>query len=226
MNRLSNDNKLRSDFLEFVLSSEVLTFGKFITKAGRESPYFFNTGKFSNGKLLKSVAEYYARKIISINKTLNLEIDCLFGPAYKGIPLVSAIAIVLESYSFNVDIVFDRKEAKTHGEKGSIIGNIGKKNVLIIDDVISAGLSSKKAIDLIKKENGHVLGILVALDRKEKSTTQSVNLFKNAAEEISSTTGIPIFSLANLFELRDYMEEKRLDIKPIDKYLQIYGSTE
>ena len=226
MNRLSNDNKLRSDFLEFVLSSEVLTFGKFITKAGRESPYFFNTGKFSNGKLLKSVAEYYARKIISINKTLSLEIDCLFGPAYKGIPLVSAIAIVLESYSFNVDIVFDRKEAKTHGEKGSIIGNIGKKNVLIIDDVISAGLSSKKAIDLIKKENGHVLGILVALDRKEKSTNQSVNLFKNAAEEISSTTGIPIFSLANLFELRDYMEEKRLDIKPIDKYLQIYGSTE
>ena len=226
MNRLSNDNKLRSDFLEFVLSSEVLTFGKFITKAGRESPYFFNTGKFSNGKLLKSVAEYYARKIISINKTLSLEIDCLFGPAYKGIPLVSAIAIVLESYSFNVDIVFDRKEAKTHGEKGSIIGNIGKKNVLIIDDVISAGLSSKKAIDLIKKENGHVLGILVALDRKEKSTNQSVNLFKNAAEEISSSTGIPIFSLANLFELRDYMEEKRLDIKPIDKYLQIYGSTE
>ena len=155
-----------------------------------------------------------------------LKIDCLFGPAYKGIPLVSAIAIVLESYSFNVDIVFDRKEAKTHGEKGSIIGNISKKNVLIIDDVISAGLSSKKAIDLIKKENGHVLGILVALDRKEKSTTKSVNLFKNAAEEISSSTGIPIFSLANLFELRDYMEEKRLDIKPIDKYLQIYGSTE
>ena len=83
-----------------------------------------------------------------------------------------------------------------------------------------------EAIDLIKKENGHVLGILVALDRKEKSTTQSVNLFKNAAEEISFSTGIPIFSLANLFELRDYMEEKRLDIKPIDKYLQIYGSTE
>ena len=139
-------------FLEFVLSSNVLSFGKFKTKAGRDSPYFFNTGKFSNGKLLATLADFYAKKIINIIEHHNLSIDCLYGPAYKGIPLVSAITVTLCHYDLNLEIAYDRKEEKTHGEGGQIVGDVSGKNVLIIDDVISAGLSSKRAIEFIRKK--------------------------------------------------------------------------
>ena len=208
-------------FLEFVLSSNVLSFGKFKTKAGRDSPYFFNTGKFSNGKLLATLADFYAKKIINIIENDNLEIDCLYGPAYKGIPLVSAITVTLSSYHLNLDMAYDRKEEKTHGEGGQIVGDISGKNVLIVDDVISAGLSSKKAIEFIRKKNGNVSGILVALDRMERGESSD---FKNTTEEIMTMTGVPVFSLAKLSDLKNCGRLDDNHIKQIDLYIQKYGS--
>ena len=212
------------NFIEFVLSSNVLSFGKFKTKAGRDSPYFFNTGKFSNGELLATLAGFYAKKIINIIEDDNLSIDCLYGPAYKGIPLVSAIAVTLSSYHLNFDMAYDRKEEKTHGEGGQIVGDISGKNVLIIDDVISAGLSSKRAIELVRKQNGNVSGILVALDRMERGESSDSKNFKNTTEEIMSTTGVPVFSLAELSDLKNCGRIDYEHIKQIELYIKKYGS--
>ena len=212
------------NFIEFVLSSNVLSFGKFKTKAGRDSPYFFNTGKFSNGELLATLAGFYAKKIINIIEDDNLSIDCLYGPAYKGIQLVSAIAVTLSSYHLNFDMAYDRKEEKTHGEGGQIVGDISGKNVLIIDDVISAGLSSKRAIELVRKQNGNVSGILVALDRMERGESSDSKNFKNTTEEIMSTTGVPVFSLAELSDLKNCGRIDYEHIKQIELYIKKYGS--
>ena len=218
-----NSDNVRK-FLEFVLSSNVLSFGKFKTKAGRDSPYFFNTGKFSNGKLLATLADFYAKKIINIIKDDNLEIDCLYGPAYKGIPLVSAITVTLSNYHLNLDMAYDRKEEKTHGEGGEIVGDISGKNVLIIDDVISAGLSSQRAIEFIRNKNGNVSGILVALDRMERGESSDSKNFKNTTEEIMAITGVPVFSLADLSDLKNCGRIDGDHIKQIDLYIQKYGS--
>ena len=211
-------------FLDFVLSSNVLSFGKFKTKAGRDSPYFFNTGKFSNGKLLARLADFYAKKIIYIIKYHKLSIDCLYGPAYKGIPLVSAITVTLCRYSLNLEIAYDRKEEKTHGEGGQIVGDVSGKNVLIIDDVISAGLSSKRAIEFVRKQNGNVSGILVALDRMERGLSSDSKNFKNTTEEIMAITGVPVFSLAELSDLKNFGRIDSDNAKQIDLYIQKYGS--
>ncbi|MDA9690102.1 orotate phosphoribosyltransferase [Betaproteobacteria bacterium] len=219
---MNSDNDRK--FLEFVLSSNVLSFGKFKTKAGRDSPYFFNTGKFSNGKLLATLADFYAKKIINIMEDDNLEIDCLYGPAYKGIPLVSAITVTLSSYHLNLDMAYDRKEEKTHGEGGQIVGDISGKNVLIIDDVISAGLSSQRAIEFIRRKNGNVSGILVALDRMERGESKDSKNFKNTTEEIMAITGVPVFSLADLSDLKNCGRIDDDHIKQIDLYIHKYGS--
>ena len=218
-----NSDNVRK-FVEFVLSSNALSFGKFKTKAGRDSPYFFNTGKFSNGKLLATLADFYAKKIINIIEVDNLRIDCLYGPAYKGIPLVSAIIVTLNSYHLNLDMAYDRKEEKNHGEGGQIVGDISGKNVLIVDDVISAGLSSKKAIEFIRKKNGKVSGILVALDRMERGESSDSKNFKNTTEEIMTMTGVPVFSLAKLSDLKNCGRIGDNHIKQIDLYIQRYGS--
>ena len=219
---MNSDNDRK--FLEFVLSSNVLSFGKFKTKAGRDSPYFFNTGKFSNGKLLATLADFYAKKIIYIIKHHKLSIDCLYGPAYKGIPLVSAITVTLYHYSLNLEIAYDRKEEKTHGEGGQIVGDVNGKNVLIIDDVISAGLSSKRAIEFVRKQNGNVSGILVALDRMERGESSDSENFKNTTEEIMAMTGVPVFSLADLSDLKNCGRIDSDNAKQIDLYIQKYGS--
>ncbi|RZP22714.1 MAG: orotate phosphoribosyltransferase [Burkholderiaceae bacterium] len=219
---MNSDND--RNFLEFVLSSNVLSFGKFKTKAGRDSPYFFNTGKFSNGKLLATLADFYAKKIIYIIKHHKLSIDCLYGPAYKGIPLVSAITVTLYHYSLNLEIAYDRKEEKTHGEGGQIVGDVNGKNVLIIDDVISAGLSSKRAIEFVRKQNGNVSGILVALDRMERGESSDSENFKNTTEEIMAMTGVPVFSLADLSDLKNCGRIDSDNAKQIDLYIQKYGS--
>ena len=211
-------------FLDFVLSSNVLSFGKFKTKAGRDSPYFFNTGKFSNGKLLATLADFYAKKIIYITEHHKLSIDCLYGPAYKGIPLVSAITVTLCHYSLNLEIAYDRKEEKTHGEEGHIVGDVSGKNVLIIDDVISAGLSSKRAIEFVREQNGSVSGILVALDRMERGESSHSDNFKNTTEEIMTMTGVPVFSLADLSDLKNCGRIDSDNAKQIDLYIQKYGS--
>ena len=212
------------EFLDFVLSSNVLSFGKFKTKAGRNSPYFFNTGKFADGKMLNKLAEFYAIRIIDIITNDRIEIDCLFGPAYKGIPLISAITVTLFNRSVNLEIAYDRKEEKKHGEGGKIVGNVCGKNVLIVDDVISAGLSSMRAIDFVRKEQGNVCDILVALDRMEKGHGEFANNYKNTTEEIMALTGVPVFSIAKLTDLRDCGKISKDRLKQIDLYLKKFGS--
>ena len=219
---MNNDNVRL--FLNFVLSSNVLSFGKFKTKAGRDSPYFFNTGKFSNGKLLTTLADFYAKKILDIINAHGLKVDCLFGPAYKGIPLVSAIAVTLCDYSLNLDIAYDRKEKKIHGEGGQIVGDINGKNVLIIDDVISAGLSSRRAIEIVRKEKGVISGILVALDRMEQGQSVASRDYKNTTEEITESMGVPVFSIVKLSDLKNHSEIDGKNLKQIDSYLKKFGS--
>ena len=148
----------------------------------------------------------------------------MYGPAYKGIPLVSAITVTLCHYSLNLEIAYDRKEEKTHGEGGQIVGDVSGKNVLIIDDVISAGLSTKRAIEVVRKQNGNVSGILVALDRMERGESSDSENFKNTTEEIMTMTGVPVFSLADLSDLKNCGQIDSDNAKQIDRYIQKYGS--
>ena len=154
----------KHDFVEFALASQVLCFGEFTTKAGRLSPYFFNAGLFNDGAKLKRLGEFYAQAILASG----LAFDMLFGPAYKGIPLAAATAIGLAGAGHNVPFAFNRKEAKDHGEGGTVVGAKLAGRVLIVDDVISAGTSVREALDLISAHGATPAGVVIALDRMER----------------------------------------------------------
>ena len=155
----------QSSFLKFAIETGVLRFGEFTLKSGRKSPYFFNSGLFNSGKSLAELGRYYAAAIIDSK----LEFDLLFGPAYKGIPLVAAIGIALaDRHNRDVPYAFNRKEAKDHGEGGTIVGAELKGRILIVDDVISAGTSVRESVELIKAHQAIPAGVMIALDRQEK----------------------------------------------------------
>ncbi|CAL4325917.1 Orotate phosphoribosyltransferase [Buchnera aphidicola (Hyalopterus amygdali)] len=171
----------KKEFIEFILKKKVLNFGKFILKSGKISPYFFNSGLLSTGEDINKIGSIYARAIID----LNIKFDMLFGTAYKGIPIVVATSIALKNqYNLNIPYSFDRKEKKQHGEKGYLVGNeIRKKRIIILDDVITSGISINRAVKIIKKEQGEISSIFILLDRKEKiknySNLDKKNNFKN-----------------------------------------------
>ena len=154
----------RQEFIEFALGCRVLRFGEYTTKAGRLSPYFFNAGLFSDGQSLGRLAEFYAKAV----DAGGVEFDMLFGPAYKGIPLVATIAVALAQRDRNVQFAFNRKEVKDHGEGGSIVGAPLAGRVLIVDDVISAGTSVRESVELIRNAGAIPAGVLIALDRQER----------------------------------------------------------
>ena len=156
----------REDFIEFALNCQVLRFGEFKTKAGRLSPYFFNAGLFNDGNSLGRLAEFYAKAV----EASDIRFDMLFGPAYKGIPLVAAISMALAQRGNNFPFAFNRKEAKDHGEGGNIIGAPLAGRVLIIDDVISAGTSVRESVDIIRAAGATRRGVVIALDRMERGT--------------------------------------------------------
>ncbi len=156
----------KQEFLAFALQGKVLCFGEFKTKAGRLSPYFFNTGLFNDGASLRRLGQFYAQAILSAG----LRFDVLFGPAYKGIPLVAAVAIALAEAGHNVPFAFNRKEAKDHGEGGAIVGAPLAGQVLIVDDVISAGTSVRESVALIQAAGATPSGVLIALDRLERGS--------------------------------------------------------
>ena len=204
-------------FIEFAIEKKVLQFGEFITKAGRNSPYFFNLGAFNDGKSLKLLGEFYANKIIDTK----IEFDLIFGPAYKGIPLVSAISIALSNKNINMPYSFNRKETKNHGEGGEIIGSDIKGKVLIIDDVISAGTSINESYNIIHNNGAQIAGVVVAIDRQEKSKDAL-----SATQEIAKKYSMPVFSLINLEDIIHYLETKNdfnNKLELIKNYQKSYG---
>ena len=188
----------QSEFLEFVLENKILRFGKFTLKSGRVSPYFFNAGLFNSGDKLAFLAKCYAASIVNSG----LEFDVLFGPAYKGIPLVSATAIALaNNHNLNKPFCFNRKEAKSHGEGGVIVGAELSGKVLIIDDVITAGTAIREAVEILQNDGAQLNGIAVAMDRQEKGTGEL-----SAIQEIKLAYQISVTNIISLQNIIAYLE--------------------
>lgn len=186
------------EFIDLAMSREALRFGRFTLKSGRESPYFFNAGLFSDGAAASGLGRCYAAALVASG----LEYDMLFGPAYKGIPLATATVIALsEHHGRNVPYAFNRKEAKDHGEGGNIVGTPLKGRVVIVDDVISDGAAKREAIDLIQKAGATPAAILLALDRQERGQSD-----RSAVQEIYAAHGINCVSILTLGELLSALE--------------------
>ena len=186
----------RLEFIRFAVQQDVLRFGEFKTKAGRLSPYFFNAGLFHDGAALKQLAQFYAKAILASG----IAFDMLFGPAYKGIPLVAAVAIALSDSGRNVHYSFNRKEAKDHGEGGNVIGAPLAGRVLIVDDVISAGTSVRESVAIIRESHAEPCGVVIALDRMERGTGAL-----SATQEVTQQYGVPVVSVATLDDLVSYL---------------------
>ena len=207
----------QKDFVDFTLETGVLKFGEFTLKSGRISPYFFNAGLFNKGSHLSELGKFYAQAI----EASALKFDVLFGPAYKGIPLAAATSIALnDSYNHNVPYSFNRKEAKNHGEGGSIVGHPLEGDILIIDDVITAGTAIREAQDIIQNCGANAKGVIVALDRQEKGKGEL-----SAIQEVEQIFGITVLSIINLSHIIDYLKTSD-DSKILDKiesYRSQYG---
>jgi orotate phosphoribosyltransferase len=204
-------------FIEFAWSERVLHFGEFVTKAGRPSPYFFNAGLFHHGTALRRLGQFYAQAILGSG----IEFDQLFGPAYKGIPLVTAAAIGLAENGRNVPISFNRKEIKDHGEGGQLIGAPLNGRVLIVDDVISAGTSVRESIGLIEQAGGTPCGIVIALDRMERGAGRL-----SAVQEVKQNFGLPVISIATLDDLVAFLRSRGAmarELQMVDVYRSQYG---
>ena len=208
---------MQHSFIKFALEKKVLQFGDFTTKAGRKSPYFFNLASFNDGESLKKLGEYYADKIIEEK----IEFDLLFGPAYKGISLVGAIAIALSNKGINKKFSSNRKEIKDHGEGGLIIGAPILGKVLIIDDVISAGTSIKESFNIINSFNAEIVGIIVSIDRKERGNTKL-----SAIEEINEKYHISVKSIIDLDSIVNFLKEdvnNKEILEDMREYQKKYG---
>lgn len=185
----------QSRFLDLALRCDALRFGQFTLKSGRLSPYFFNAGRFDHGTALGVLGDCYARTLL----TSGIAFDMLFGPAYKGIPLATTAAIALAAHGNDVPVAFNRKEAKAHGEGGSLIGAPLQGRVLIVDDVVTAGTAVRESIALIRAAGATPCGVLVALDRQERGESGL-----SATQEITRQFDIPVASIARLGELLTY----------------------
>ncbi len=210
------------------MATGVLKFGEFVTKAGRNSPYFFNAGLFHDGGTLKRLAEFYAQTLIDSG----VEFDMLFGPAYKGITLASATAVALAGKGRDVPFAFNRKEAKDHGEGGVMVGARLQGRVVIIDDVISAGTSVRESVEMIRAAGATPCAVLIALDRMERAGKEGELAAQSAVQEVSTTYGMPVISIGNLTDLLSYISRDGADTQlaqyteAVTAYRQRYGVTE
>ena len=198
---MSSKNSNQDNFIQFALEANVLSFGEFKTKAGRLSPYFFNAGGFNDGARLSALGRYYANAL----QGSAIEYDMLYGPAYKGITLAAATAIALADSGRNVPYAYNRKEAKDHGEGGSLVGAPVKGRVVIIDDVISAGTSVRESVQLIRDAGAEPAAVLIALDRMEKSGTATEIGEKSAVQAVEQEFGLPVVVIANLADLMSFL---------------------
>ena len=199
---------LQHDFLEFARDTMVLRFCEFKTKAGRLSPYFFNLGLFNTGSTLARLADFYAKTLLAARERGEIEFDMIFGPAYKGIPLAAAVAVKLAEMGCDIPYAFNRKEAKDHGEGGTIVGAPLQGKVIVIDDVISAGTSVRESVNLIKAAGATPSGVLIALDRMEKGGTADVMTEHSAVQEVEKLYQMPVISIINLIDLLAFMDEE------------------
>ncbi|NJO14978.1 MAG: orotate phosphoribosyltransferase [Thioploca sp.] len=206
-------------FIDFIIHENILRFGQFTLKSGRQSPYFFNAGLFNTGHALAQLGRFYAQTI----QSTPLSFDMLFGPAYKGIPLVTATAIALANdYQRNVPYCFNRKETKDHGEGGNLVGAPLNGQVLLIDDVITAGTAIREVMPIIETAGAQLVGIIIALDRQEQGQTE-----KSAIAEIEHLYGIAVKSIINLNTLMSYLKLKSNNpalLKAMQTYQEQYGA--
>ena len=207
----------REEFIEFAISRNALCFGEFRTKAGRMSPYFFNAGLFNDGDSLGKLGQFYAKAILAAQ----LPFDMLFGPAYKGIPLVSSIAIALAERGYNYPFCFNRKEAKDHGEGGNLVGAPLAGRVLIVDDVISAGTSVRESVDYIHASRATLGGVVIALDRMERGSGEL-----SAVQEVHQTYGTRVTSIVDLETIISYLRSRKYlahHVQAVEAYRACYG---
>jgi orotate phosphoribosyltransferase len=198
---MSSNNSNQDNFIRFALEAKVLSFGEFKTKAGRLSPYFFNAGGFNDGARLSALGRYYAKAL----QESKISFDMLYGPAYKGITLAAATAIALADIGLNIPFAYNRKEAKDHGEGGSLVGAPVKGKVVIIDDVISAGTSVRESVDLIRGAGAEPAAVLIALDRMERSGNAVEIGEKSAVQAVEEEFGLPVIAIANLADLMTFL---------------------
>ena len=215
---------LARDFVHFAVRCGVLRFGEFKTKAGRLSPYFFNAGLFNDGEKLGRLGEFYARRLLESG----MAFDMLFGPAYKGITLASAVAVELARLGRNVPFAYNRKEAKDHGEGGVLVGAPVAGRVLIIDDVISAGTSVRESIRLLQAAGARPCGVLIALDRQEKATEGDKDVEWSAVQYVTRNLQLNVAAIATLNDLLQYLkstDDPALQVfaQPVQRYRDRYG---
>jgi orotate phosphoribosyltransferase len=212
-------NDFRQRFLAFALAREVLSFGEFVTKAGRKSPYFFNAGLFDDGESLRELGRFYAAALAASG----VPCDQLFGPAYKGITLVAATAIAAAENGHNLPFSYNRKEVKDHGEGGMIVGAPLKGRVMIVDDVITAGTSVRESVEAIRAHGAIPAGVLIALDRMERGRGE-----RSAVHEVQDAYGIPVVAIATLDDLMTFIsgrDELRRYAPAVAAYRSKYGAS-
>ncbi|MDI1245276.1 MAG: orotate phosphoribosyltransferase [Rhodoferax sp.] len=197
---------LALEFVQFAVDCGVLRFGEFKTKAGRLSPYFFNAGLFDDGAKLGRLAQFYAQRLLASG----LEFDMIFGPAYKGIPLGAALTVELARLGRNVPFSYNRKEAKDHGEGGSLVGAPLQGRVLIVDDVMSAGTAVRESIALIQAAGAQAHAVVIALDRQEKATENGLDVGHSAVQYVQQQLGLQVCAIARLDDLMHYLEQHQV----------------
>ena len=206
------------EFIEFALAKQVLRFGEFTLKSGRTSPYFFNAGLFNTGRDLARLGRFYAAALQDSKVDYNL----LFGPAYKGIPIATTTAVALaDSYDIDMPYCFNRKEAKKHGEGGSLVGSALEGKVMLVDDVITAGTAIRESMEIIQAHGAELSGVLIALDRQEKGQAEL-----SAIQEVERDFNTKVISIVTLANLISYLEEKpdmADSLASIKKYREDYG---
>ncbi len=220
----------QNKFIQIAQECGSLKYGKFTLKSGRVSPYFFNAGLLNTGAALAQLANCYAERIAMAVEAEGLEFDVLFGPAYKGIPLAAITAAALSNnHNMNVPYAFNRKEAKTHGEGGSIVGAELKGKVLIIDDVITAGTAIREAASIITNNGAELAGVIIAVDRQERGSTDTGLSEHSAVQEVESQYGIPVLSILNLSQLIDHLKQSgenlNTSLDSMQAYRDKYGLT-
>ena len=206
-------DNLRLQFIEFALSANALAFGEFTTKAGRQSPYFFNAGRFDSGARLAALGRFYAKTLAAAGRDRGLKFDMLFGPAYKGITLAAATSIALAELDADagrrdVGFAYNRKEEKAHGEGGVIVGAPLAGRVVIVDDVLTDGASKRESVELIRAAGAEPVAVVIALDRMERKNAEDHLSSGSAVEAFEAEYGIPVLSIANLEDIMDWLKNE------------------